>query len=350
MVGSKDMPPLTAPLMPNQFVRAQFCYKPVLPPPHTDLSGQVVIVTGSNMGLGFEISRQFLSYRLSRLIMAVRSLDKGKVAAAQLQRAYPQATIEVWKLDMSSPGSVRAFASRAETELPRLDVAVLNAGISPMHLTANQETGHEETIQVNYLSTMLLLALLLPILKSKSPEGIPGRAIFVSSVLATNAKLHGADAPHTPLLRYVSDFRTRAFDPMEQYCTSKLLGLMFLWKLADCVSADDVIVSAVEPGFVKGTGLARDARGATKIAVSLFGAATGRPVNDGASTILDAAINHGKESHGCFLMNFKIRSFVPSMYTAEGRERIDSLWEETMREPSFQDVPGILEQMKRAKQ
>lgn len=62
----------------------------------------------------------------------------------------------------------------------------------------------------------------------------------------------------------------------------------------------------VDPGLTKGTGLARDVNGLLAIVVKIFHAIAARPVDRGAATYADALLGHGKESHGCFLMNKQI--------------------------------------------
>ncbi len=106
MPSSKDLGPSPLSFFPGIFIKTQFRTKPRYPPKDTDLTGRVGIVTGSNTGLGFESSRQLLSYKLSRLIMAVRSPTKGEAAAAKLRKEFPRATIDVWILDMNSYESV----------------------------------------------------------------------------------------------------------------------------------------------------------------------------------------------------------------------------------------------------
>lgn len=305
MSSSKELPPSTTPFFPNQFIKNQFCSKSQYLPEDTNLSGKVAIVTGANTGLGLECARQLLSYKLSQVIIAVRSLNKGENAAANLRKQYPDATISVWPLDMLSYESIQEFASRAEKELPRLDIAILNAGManSAFKLAA---TGHEETMQVNFLSTMLLSILLLPLLKKKSPAGSPGRLTIVTSMLSLTAKF--AQKNETPLLKAFDD--EKFFDHVDIYPTSKFLGQIFLWKLTDLVSADDVVINLVEPGFIKGTELQREAPIAVKLALGLLKLATGRSVKEGVSTYLDATITKGKGSHGCILMNWEI---VPSV-------------------------------------
>lgn len=45
-----------------------------------DLSGKVVLVTGSNAGIGFEAAKHFASMNPERLILACRNETKGKKA------------------------------------------------------------------------------------------------------------------------------------------------------------------------------------------------------------------------------------------------------------------------------
>lgn len=302
MAGSKDLQPSNAPFFPNVFFHNQFRAKPQWASPTTNLFNNVAIITGGNAGLGLEAASQLLSFRLSHLILAVRSAEKGQAAAKQLHSQYPTAKIEIWPLDMSSIDSIQHFARRAETDLSRLDMVLLNAGVRKLSFGTVPSTGHEETVQVNYLSTVLLAILLLPVLKSKSPAGSVGRLSIINAALALAAKFPNRD--EVPLLPSFDD--PKHFDPIDRYNTTKVLAHMFLWKLVDYVSADDVIVNLPDPGFVKGTGLSRDARGGQKVAAALFGVLTGRNKKDGASTYVDALLNKGKESHGCFIMSWQI--------------------------------------------
>ena len=45
-----------------------------------DLTGKVVLVTGANIGLGFEAAKHFASMNPERLIIACRSESKGNQA------------------------------------------------------------------------------------------------------------------------------------------------------------------------------------------------------------------------------------------------------------------------------
>ncbi|KAB8068898.1 hypothetical protein BDV29DRAFT_161945 [Aspergillus leporis] len=268
MTTPRDLPPYTTAYYPKIYLKSQLCTKPQWPSKDTNLIKKVAIVTGANSGMGFESSHQLLSHNLSYLIIA-------------------------------------AFVQRIEGQLSRLDIIIiLIAGLGNLKFAVVPSTGHEEVMQVNYFSTVLLCILLLPVLKGKAATISPGR-------------LTSYDNPKT-------------FDWNEQYSASKLLAHMFLWKLVDYVSTDDVVVNLIDPGLVKGTDLQREASG------------------KGASTYLDAALVKGKESHGCYIMNWQFRPFATFLYTTEGKQIIESLWSETMAELKFADGQGTLEFMRRA--
>jgi NAD(P)-dependent dehydrogenase (short-subunit alcohol dehydrogenase family) len=300
MTSSKDMQPLSSPFFPNIFFKNQFLTKPEWPAKDTNITGKVAVVTGANQGLGLEASDQLLSLGLSRLIIAARSIARGEVAANTLRAKYPKATVDVLELDMSSYDSIVVFVAKLQ-QVERLDIAILNAGVRKMSLDLVPSTGHEETIQVNYISTALLSVLLLPILKHKSKEG-PGRLTTIGSGLAFQAKFSNQTA--SPLLPSFDDAKN--FDALDRYNTSKLLGMMFTYKLADYVSADDVVVNNVDPGFVKGTGLSRDLSFVQLAVMTPWKSIAARSLNVGASTYIDAAVIKGKESHGCYIMSWKV--------------------------------------------
>lgn len=147
-MDSKSLPPRTESFFPTIFYKTQFCERQAGLPSGLDLSGQVAIITGANAGLGFESARQLLALNLSHLILAVRSVEKGQQAAEKLHQQRPSAQIDVWQLDMCSYESITTFSKRVETQLSRLDIALLNAGLVTPDFRSVKETGHEESMQV----------------------------------------------------------------------------------------------------------------------------------------------------------------------------------------------------------
>ncbi|GAW20423.1 hypothetical protein ANO14919_099290 [Xylariales sp. No.14919] len=344
MTGSRDLEPSQVPFFPNVFFNNQFKAKPQWPGKDANLTGQTAIVTGSNVGMGYEAALQLLGLKLSHLILAVRSVEKGQHAASQMREKYPCAKIDVWAIDLFSYDSIQAFAKKADVELSRIDIVILNAGRARFEYHKVDRTGHEESFQVNYLSTILLLILLLPVLKAKRTAGRPAHVTIASAALTLDAKfIHRGKTPLFPALDAPENF-----DRDDSYRVGKLLAQMFLWNLVDYVSADDVIVNLADPAFVRGTDFARDLKGSAVVRTlfGLFGLIAGRSPKLGASCYIDAVVNKGKESHGCFLMSWKAHPFPPLLYTTEGKAVMQRVWEETLAEFEFAGARQKIESMK----
>lgn len=96
------------------FIKAHVKTKPGWLPKERDFTARVVVVTGANQGLGLEASDQLLPFKLSRLIIAARSMAKNEAAVKIVRDRYRKATINVMQLDMSSSGSNRAFSAQLE--------------------------------------------------------------------------------------------------------------------------------------------------------------------------------------------------------------------------------------------
>ncbi|RDW62816.1 putative short-chain dehydrogenase family protein [Coleophoma crateriformis] len=271
-----------------------------------DLSGKVAIVTGSNTGLGFHCAHHLLSLKLAHLIIAVRSVEKGEIAAASLRKEFPSARVDVWKLEMASYESIQEFVRRIETDLPRLDITILNAGLAHITFTPCKSTGHCDVVQVNYLSTFLLAILIIQALKKKSPTGSPARLTIVNSGTALTAKLPNRDK--RPFLKSFDDSTIQPFEGMERYSSSKLLGHLFLVRLLKYLNPAEVIVNLIEPGLIKGTGLMQEAKGVIGAVFAVASYLVARSTSDGAWFFIDAAVVKGKESHGCYIEDDKIHS------------------------------------------
>lgn len=225
-------------------------YTPPTDPRGISFAGKTIVLTGATSGLGYEAAIKFLNLGVESLIIGSRSIDRGNKAKAQLEQYTNRpGTIQVWELEMSNFASVKNFANRVNTELPRLDVALLNAGVWNRDYAKSSE-GWEETLQINTLSTSLLALLLLPKLKASSTSFEPTHLSIVSSQQFVRAK---AESLRTegPLLDHLNS--PDRFQGPKQYGISKLLLEYVIKMLANLVRRDDgtvpVIINTVSPGF-----------------------------------------------------------------------------------------------------
>ena len=152
--------------MTDSFIYTQLFVK--LPYPSHSLSGQTIIVTGSNTGLGLEAARHFTRLGAAKVILAVRTLSKGEAAKESIESSTNRkGVVEVWQLDLGSYESVKDFARKAE-RLDRLDALVENAGIATDKFSMLED--NESTITTNVVSTFLLGLLLLPKLRESGQK------------------------------------------------------------------------------------------------------------------------------------------------------------------------------------
>lgn len=296
-------------LTPGQlFTLSHIKTKPIPPPASLNLSGKTAIITGCNTGIGYQSAKILVEHKLTRLIMAVRSVDKGQAAALTILKDHPDIKIDVWQLDMLSYDSIQAFAKRCADELRHLDMVMLNAGCQGGPFTTSPSTGHEVTFQVNYLSTALLAVLLLPSLKAKAPDNQAGTLTFISSALGLQCEFPNRDAdPLIPSFDSVDGWNMAK--SLQQYSLSKMCLLMLLQKLAENVDAQDVIINAAEPGWTPNSGLGRQAPWYLQLTKGLLSPAillVSRSQKQAAWAEVHALAVVGKESHGGFVMNWDI--------------------------------------------
>ena len=283
--------------------------QPTIPPtpPSTNLTGKTVIVTGANSGMGLEAARQFLVLHVAKVILAVRSPSKGEEAAAWLRnhpsvkQANPDAELKVMQLDLDDYQSVLQFANQVKAELDALDVLLLNGGVNIMSWQTSK-SGHERVMQVNYLSNALLALELLPLLEQTAAKrGSPSRLCIVGSQTQTMHSLN--KKPLGPTETIVEHFDDKnKYASLNRYSDSKLLVSAFVQELAQRVPADRVIVNNMCPGLVA-TNFDAHLPFWLKPIMAVFRKLKARSAEEGARTLIFAAVVAPESSHGGFLVN-----------------------------------------------
>jgi NAD(P)-dependent dehydrogenase (short-subunit alcohol dehydrogenase family) len=306
MSRSRDLPPTTK-SRGSYFFQTQLRTTIPKPPPGTDLSAKVAVITGGSSGLGLEAGRHFLQLGLSHLILAVRSPEKGSAAAASLSHDHPRARIEVWPVEMTTYSSIQGFVARCDMELSRIDIVILNAGTMEGTFEIVEATGHEKVMQVNYWSTALLALLLIPVLSRKknasssssSSSSPPPHMMVANSVGSLFIPL--PDRNTRPFVTAFDDPCLVEWDYLRRYKESKAVGQLFFSRLAEIVPAKEVIINMVEPGL-SSTSLFRYSKGIKALGFGALMAMVAWTPKTSALTYVDAAVVRGVESHGCFLV------------------------------------------------
>lgn len=306
----------------------QFFVRP--PWPTESYAGKTIIITGSNQGLGKEAARHYARLKASRIILAVRNLDKGYEAKYDIEHSVgcEEDVLEVWPLDMASYSSVRAFATRVSSELDRIDIFLANAGLAPAkHAVAEN---NEVLITVNTISTLLLVGLLVPKIKATAARSDTRPVVSItSSVAHTFTKFPEKNAPEGQIIAQLNH-RAASDDAIatreDLYSVSKLLPIIAVRCIADRCTAGQspFTLNLVDPGLCW-SGLARDFSGG--LGTWIFMSILARSTELGSRTLVHGGAQ-GPNSHGCYLSGCQIAQ-PSSVITGPGGKALqERVWAE----------------------
>ncbi|KAK9779513.1 putative Short-chain dehydrogenase [Seiridium cardinale] len=295
-----------------------------LPYPTGSYQGKTIVVTGSNTGLGKEAARHYARLGASRLVLAVRNLDKGNEAKQDIEATTKCAAdvIRVWQVDMASYNSVKDFAARINAELDRVDIFIANAGCAKLRYTTTED--NETQITINVVSTFLLAFMVLPKLKETALKFQTQPTLSVTSSGAyKSATFPQSTAAEGRLFATINDQETAEKHWKEQYPISKLLGIFILRSFAEKYPASSfpVAINCVSPGLCH-SGLAREN---TSLAFTIFKFFLARSTEVGSRTLVHAG-SAGIESHGHYLADCAVEE-TTELVTGN-RDVQDRIWVE----------------------
>jgi NAD(P)-dependent dehydrogenase (short-subunit alcohol dehydrogenase family) len=218
------------------------------------MEGKVVVVTGSNVGIGLETAVGLAALGATT-VLACRNQEKAAAAAAEVRERSGSERVELARLDLADLRSVLDCAEDLRTRFDAIDVLVNNAGGI---WSERQETaqGFEQTFGVNHIGPFVLTNALLP---SIGKHG-SGRVVNVASVAHHWAKLDWDDL-----------MLARRYKPFKAYGRSKLANMLFTRALARQLAGSAVTANSLHPGSVaSGFGLDGDLRGIRGFGNRLF--------------------------------------------------------------------------------
>ena len=175
------------------------------------LKGKTALVTGGNIGLGFETVKALAS-KGAHVLLAARNEEKGKAAVAEVKKLIPNAQVELLRLDLASQRSIRAAAAEVGNKFSQLDLLINNAGIMAMP-EMKTEDGFESQFGVNHLGHWSLTGLLMDNLLAAEQA----RVVTVTSTAHHLVWNIDFDDPH---LR-------NKYAPWKAYAQSKLANYFF---------------------------------------------------------------------------------------------------------------------------
>lgn len=200
---------------------------------HKDMTGKVVIVTGSNQGIGKETVLA-LARMGATVIMACREPTRTLPVVEKVISKTHNRNISFIKLDLSDLQSIKEFTEEFQRKYNRLDILINNAGIATPERNVTKD-GFELQFGTNHIGHFYLTTLLLDTLKRSAPS----RIINLSSKLSAGGKMAWDDLN-----------AEKKYDIATAYAQSKLANIIFTKELQRRLEGFDVKAVAVHPGVV----------------------------------------------------------------------------------------------------
>lgn len=136
---------------------------------HTqDMTGKVVVITGTTSGTGFICARE-VAKKGAAIVLLNRKSKRAVLALQQLQAAVPNGFFDAIECDLQDFASVHQAIQAITSKYEVIDVLVNNAGVMALPDKATID-GYDVQMQTNVISHFLLTKALFPLLR-KSPQG-----------------------------------------------------------------------------------------------------------------------------------------------------------------------------------
>jgi NAD(P)-dependent dehydrogenase (short-subunit alcohol dehydrogenase family) len=206
-----------------------------------DLSGLRAVVTGASSGLGRQSARS-LARAGAEVTLAVRNVDAGAAAAADIAKSTGRDNVRVAALDLADQVAVATFVQSWNGPLHLLinNAAVITAGLS------RTAEGWELQFATNHLGHFALSLGLHRALAAGAAERGEARIVSVSSTAHMRS----------PVVFDDLGFDRRDYDPQAAYAQSKTANSLLAVEATRRWAADGIVANTVNPGGVA-TGLQR---------------------------------------------------------------------------------------------
>lgn len=217
-----------------------------------------ILITGGTTGLGYEAALAIAQTQPeTRVIISSRS--SGDDAVSSINQRTGRSNVKYMRLDLASLQNVRQFSKAfLDAKYPPISALVLNAGIQVVSGITYTQDGIETTFGVNHVGHALLLHLLASQLKPDARVVITGSGTHDPAQKSglPDAKYEAAEQLARPDEESIKKNKGR-----QRYATSKLCNVLWLYALDKKRSEQGKrwTVTAMDPGLMPGTGLARDA-------------------------------------------------------------------------------------------
>ncbi len=220
---------------------------------------KTILLTGATDGIGLETAKM-LAELGHKLLIHGRNETKLDNTKSMLQVAYPQATIESYRSDLSTIAEVVELSREVLANNEAIDVLINNAGVYKVP-NALSPDGYDVRFIVNTIAPFLLTHLLSTLMKAGS------RVVNLSSAAQAPVSLKALEGAPS-----LSD--------SVAYAQSKLAITMWSFHLSQTLGDNAPAIIAVNPASLLGSNMVKEAYGTS-----------GKDIGIGAKILVKAALS-----------------------------------------------------------
>ncbi len=197
------------------------------------MKNKIVLITGSTDGIGKQTALE-LAQKGAEIIIHGRNEGRVEATVSEIKKTAPDVKISGYTADFTSLQAVSDFADKLNRDFNKIDILFNNAAVFS-HQYQLTEDGYELNFQVNYLSHILLIFKILPLLKKAKHA----RVVNISSMI------HAADIDLDNLQSETN------YSGSAAYSLSKLLNILFTNKAAREFADSNINFYALHPGVIE---------------------------------------------------------------------------------------------------
>ena len=190
-------------------------------------NGKIVIVTGGNTGLGYQMSLE-LANKNAHVVIACRSVSKGNKAIQHIKDTLKKnVSLETIPLDLTDLTSIKAFADVFLKKHNQLNILINNAGVVNLKNRQESGSGIEMHMATNHFGHFALTGYLFSMLV-KTPNA---RVVTMSSGAYRSGAIDFKDTNWETRPYHRANLMAIASSPIYCLCKNSRRNLIFIMPL-----------------------------------------------------------------------------------------------------------------------
>tara|TARA_X000001036_G_C20579698_1_gene766215 strand:- start:327 stop:1166 length:840 start_codon:yes stop_codon:yes gene_type:complete len=268
------------------------------------MTNKTIIVTGATDGIGLEAATKIAALG-NRVGLVGRNPQKGAKAIERIRSVTGNDKLDFFQADLSLVSDINQLSRDIKNKYSELNVLLNNAGGASKSKIITSE-GLERTFATNQMNYFVLTTNLMDMLSASENSRVVN--------VASNAHI-GAS------IDFENINAEKGYSFWKAYCISKLMNIMFTYKLAEM--QDKVTVNVLHPGFVD-TNIGGNEGSVIKRIVKFGSKLFARSVENGAdSSIYLSTSDEVRNVSGKYF--FKCRP-IKSSKTSYDKDQWEQVW------------------------